>query len=268
MQALNRPNVAIRAALSFAATRTNDGIWSNGLPHLVTQSLRDHVVELRDAAKLTVPPSLQHEGFVRVIDPVKDPAWEDATWDLQTYLPQCALLVKRLTGAAQVLAQGGSMLRDTGDPTKIAAARFVHLDKSREAALPFIASLADEDTRRRFPRVKIYNVWRAITPPPQDVPLALCDRRTVDQSDSVVGRTIESSHPDGVAYLTSVHNPSQQWYYFPELDRNQALVFQQFDSDETVPMGCLHGAFRHPEPPAGAVPRASVESRFIAFFER
>ena len=256
----------VRGSLSFAGDRANGGIWSNGLPHLATQTLSAHEVELSDAGQFAVKPALDREGFVHLTDQVSGPVWADRVWDRDVYLPRCVELVKNVTGAAHVIAQGSSMLRDTGDPKAMPAAAFVHLDKNREAAEKMIEDFDELDTRRRFPRVRIYNLWRAITPPPQDVPLAICDRRSLETSDLVEGLTIEESHPHGVPYLTSVYNAAQRWYYYPELGPGEALLFQQYDNNPTEPMGCLHGAFRHPVSREGMVPRASIESRFIAFF--
>jgi hypothetical protein len=34
----------------------------------------------------------------------------------------------------------------------------------------------------------VYNVWRVLSPPPQDMPLAVCDARTVAREDLVAAR--------------------------------------------------------------------------------
>jgi hypothetical protein len=89
------------------------------------------------------------------------------------------------------------------------------------------------------------------------------------ESDWVLGRTIEPDIqiPDGVPYLASVFNPDQVWYYIPDLSPDDAVIFQGYDSNPELPLGCLHGAFTQPIRPTGAVPRASIEMRLFALFE-
>ena len=58
-----------------------------------------------------------------------------------------------------------------------------------------------------------------------------------------------------------------EWYYFPEMVPDEVLVFKVFDSDKSkgVPF-TAHTAFDHPDTPAYARPRESVESRALVFF--
>jgi hypothetical protein len=259
----------VEAALNYAADRSDGGVWSNGAPHWITQKLVAHLVEIRDARKLASPPRLDAEGFELHRIPLADCDWADPAWVQANYAPKAVALVQALTGAPKVADfTRAALIRDTGDASRPPAAQFVHLDQTRDSADPFVAAAADEAERRKYPRVRIFNVWRALTPPPQDVPLALCDQRTVDPNDWVVGRTIEPKFPEGVPYLTSVFNPRNQWCYVPDLELDEVIVFKGYDSDPEQPMGCLHGAFRDPDVGQGAVPRSSIELRIFAFSER
>lgn len=260
----------VRAPLNFAADRTDGGIWSNLMRHLITQALEGFEVEIRDARRLAGGPSLEREGFVLSRTPAPAGAdFTDRQWVATAYAPQCLKLVQELTGAAHVAPfyGGGVLIRDTGNAKAAPAAEFVHLDQTRESIRPFLEQAADAEVRARWPRVKIFNVWRPLTPPPQDVPLALCDQRTLDPRDWVVGRTVEPNFPEGVPYVSSVYNPAQRWFYLSDLTPDDVVVFKGYDSDPQAPFGCLHGAFRQPEPPARAVPRASAEARVFAFFD-
>jgi hypothetical protein len=270
MSAHTEAPATVRAQLNFAADRTDGGIWSNLMRHLITQPLEAREVEIRDARRLPGGPSLENEGFVVSRTPAPSGAdFEDADWVARAYAPQCLKLVQELTGAAHVASfyGGGVLIRDTGRTDRAPAAEFVHLDHSRDSARPFLEQAADPEARRRWPRVKIFNIWRVLTPPPQDVPLALCDQRTLDPADWVVGRTVEPNFPDGVPYVSSVFNPQQRWFYLSDLTPDDVVVFKGYDSDPEAPFGCLHGAFRQPAPPSGAAPRASAEARVFAFFD-
>jgi len=269
MSAPARAPVTVRGALNFAADRTSDGIWSNGNRSLITQKLKAYEVELCDAKTLSSPTTLKDEGFELHHQPMIDPEWTNSDWIASVYCPRTLELVQKVTGAAEVaLYYRGALIRDSGDVTRAPAAEFVHLDNSRESALPFLKMAADEAMMAKYPRIEVYNIWRVITPPPQDVPLALCDQRTLDERDWVEGRTVEPTFPDGVPYVTSVFNPAQRWFYFPDLTPDDVLIFKGFDNRPDKPFGCLHGAFRHPEVSGeGVVPRASIETRVFAFFE-
>jgi hypothetical protein len=258
--------VAVRAPLNFAADRTNGGIWSNNEPARITQALKAAPVEIQDARRLSAPPSLADEGFELHCVPLENADWADPKWIADVYIPQTADLVRRLTGARHA-TPFGSLIRDTGDSRRAPAAEFVHLDQTRESAVPFIEMTTPAEIRRSYPRVKIFNAWRPLTPPPQDVPLALCDQRTLDEADWVVGRTVEPDFPDGIPYITSVFNPRQRWFYISDLTPDDVIVFKGYDAAPDAPMGCMHGAFRQPNPSPGATPRASMEVRVIAFFD-
>ncbi|MFV8817955.1 CmcJ/NvfI family oxidoreductase [Haliea sp. E17] len=263
------PATSVSSSLNFAADRRDGGIWSNSWRERITQQLVTEPVSLADARHLAVAPSLEKEGFEIHRMPLEGDCWEDDPWVKSVYLPSALALVAELTGAAHVAPfyHGGILIRDTGNPQRAAAAEFVHLDQTREAIGPFVDMAAEPSVQQRYPRYQVYNLWRSITPPPQDVPLALCDQRTVSEADWVIGRTVEPNFPDGVPYLSSVHNPEQRWHYFSDVDLDEVIVFKGFDSDPSQPMGCLHGAFQAPAVAPGTRPRASVELRVFAFFE-
>lgn len=261
----------IEADLNFAADRTNGGIWSNSDTSLITQKLQPHRVSIHNARLLTPPASLDRQGFTFVRHPVSGNDWQNLEWIDGTYIPETLAMVQQITGAAKVLTfpRRATLLRDTGNSQLAPAAQFVHIDQIRESAEMFLSFLVDAETLAQYPRVKMYNVWRPTTPPPQDVPLAICDQTTLAESDWVIGRTVgpDIQIPGGVPYLASVYSPEQVWYYIPDLSPDDAVIFQGYDNNPDIPLGCLHGAFTHPIPPVGAVPRASIEMRLFALFE-
>jgi len=78
----------------------------------------------------------------------------------------------------------------------------------------------------------------------------------------------ERRYPDRVGetyHLT--FNPSHRWYYFPEMQRNEALVFKCYDSKrDGRSRFSAHSAFEDPNSPPDAPPRESIEIRTLAFF--
>ena len=78
----------------------------------------------------------------------------------------------------------------------------------------------------------------------------------------------ERRYPDRVGQTYQIaHNPNHEWYYFPRMIRNEALVFKVFDTaTDGRARFTAHSAFVDPQSPPDAPPRESIETRTIAFF--
>lgn len=80
------------------------------------------------------------------------------------------------------------------------------------------------------------SVWKPIKGPLDDWPLGLCDSRSVDfAKDTIAGDIV---FDDFVTENLQVF-PSQnfQWYYVPEQNNWEVLMFKSADSDETAVPG-------------------------------
>jgi hypothetical protein len=262
---------AVRAPLNFAANRESGGVFSNFDPSLNSQSLEAHEVEVRDARRLPSPPKLDAEGFELHRLPFADANLLDPQWVEKVYSPDVGEYLQSLTGAAHVTPFRGHrvMIRDSGKlvPGRATAAAFVHIDQTRTSGKIQLERDSDPEIRKRYPRAKIFNVWRPLTAPPQDMPLAICDQRSLDEHDWVVGTAVEPGMTYTVENFSSVYNPGQRWHYFPDMTPDEMIVFKAFDNNPDAPIGCLHGAFRNPQAPADTIPRISAEARYLCFFE-
>jgi hypothetical protein len=267
---MNGSDRATQIALNFALSGNHDNVWSNENAEIIDQHLDRRMVEVRDA-RLGPPTSLRDEGFVIAKEPLLDAKWNDSLWIQDAYLPNCQALVERLTGAELVLPYSGVLVRmaEAEERERLNAAppaRFVHIDQTPESAEQFVNSVAAGIDRSRFKRVVIYNVWRSISPPPQNTPLALCDKRTVKREMLMTGRTVSARFPEGVPYVSSLFSPDYRWHYFPDVEPEEVIVFKSVDVAGRAEIGCLHSAFDVPEPVPGARPRCSAEARVLAFF--
>ena len=126
---------------------------------------------------------------------------------------------------------------------------------------------ASPEPYRRF---AIYQTWRATSEPPQDNTLALCDGRTVANDDTVEFDV--AIGPEDVPGNTFVSTRLQaqrcaRVVLLSSLTRDEVIVFKAFDSAAPDALNAAHTAFDDPTAPADAVPRASVEARFVAFFD-
>ncbi len=188
--------------------------------------------------------------------------------------PEVAELLRRETGADEVVVTGKGILRFSersplsGKLFNSQPARFIHIDISDPTAKEFAArSQPQGRTPRRFAH---YNVWRVVTAPPQDVPLAVCDARSLAPQD-LVGADAVFDAPGGAPEwsfegLLVRHNPAHRWCYFAGMHPGEALIFKTNDSDPGEPHHIAHTAFDDPSCPAQAGPRASIEMRAVAFW--
>jgi len=181
-------------------------------------------------------------------------------------------LLLEVSGADQVEVTGKPILRfgeksqSSGALDNSRPARFVHIDASDATSQGFFERFRSQHPRavKRFVQ---FNVWRALSPPPQDVPLAVCDARTISPEDLVPadamfdrdGRIVFSFEG-----LILKHNPRQRWAYYPGMTASDALVFKTHDSDRGRAHFVPHGAFDDPSCPPGVTPRCSVEMRGMA----
>ena len=115
-------------------------------------------------------------------------------------------------------------------------------------------------------RFAIVNVWRSIKGPVLDTPLAVCDARTVAIMDLVVSE-VRYRDREGEIYLAT-HSSRHRWSYFSRMDRHEALVFKQYDSQVSgVSRFTPHAAFDHPDTPLDAPLRESIELRCLVIYQ-
>ncbi len=146
-------------------------------------------------------------------------------------------------------------------------ATVIHNDYTDASAVKRLRDLLvpDEADRRLEARFAIINVWRSINGPVIDSALAVCDFSSANPEDFVAS---ERRAKDRIGELELVsYNPDHRWYYFPEQQFDEALLFKTFDSaTDGRARRVAHTAFANPEAPADAPPRESIESRLLVFF--
>jgi hypothetical protein len=197
----------------------------------------------------------------------------------QRYIGEMADLLARVTGARQTFMLGGGKRRHgEGATEKLAAlsnakpARYPHADNTDESAAGLVAMIeafVDEIDLAGFSRYALYNMWRAVSPPPQDYPLALCDAQTVAPEDEVTVTAITEEKGAGeIRHDTTgyLYNPAHRWYYYRDMTPEEVLVFKAHDSDRGRSVRVPHSAFTDPTCPVGVPTRASVEMRGLALF--
>lgn len=241
-------------------------------PERTVMPLLPHRVAIEAAAN-DDPPRLDREGFARFAHRSSAASLLRASEVGQTYYAELERLIRDITGAKQACALPHPVVRSNApvdtDLTVEGTAGVIHVDYTAasvdEAAS---AALRHAGLAERPPgRMHAYTVWRSLTPPPQDHPLALCDLRTLASADLVIGDAYgaSGSPEDHAEFCLLSHGGDQVWSYFPELHRDEVVVFKQYDSAMDGPSGVPHSAFDLSARAPAATPRISLEVRVFAF---
>jgi hypothetical protein len=111
-----------------------------------------------------------------------------------------------------------------------------------------------------------------VSDPPQDVPLAFCDRRTIRDADisprtGVLSPKNSEGFPTPYFTIGGIHaNPEQRWHYYSNMRPDEMLVFTGQDTAYADGWKVAHAAFDNRHNDAGAKPRESIEARFYAYW--
>ncbi len=229
-------------------------------------------VEITDARGLGC--SLDVEGFTLVEHRSAVGDLTDLEAVVAVHCGEIAELLSAVSGCDHVDMMPRGILRfserlganDTHDNSH--PARFVHVDMSKEAAAAARARSAPEG--RAIARSAQYNVWRVLSDPPQDVPLALCAWPSLQKGDLIDCDAIFDP-PGGAPEFTFgnyllAHNPAHRWYYFADMHVGEALIFKTSESEPARAQLMPHGAFDNPLAPADAPPRISLEMRGMCYW--
>ena len=256
--------------------------------------------------------SLDREGMKLVMHPYPHVDYYDQAAVVATYYAQLRqIIMENIEGARDAIVahhQVRSHKKDilqggTGMPKD--PVHFCHCDYSLAGGYSYLRRLGEsthssttvlsqEDieyysTTGRF---MIVHAWRNISPrlPVQSNPLALCCANTVHDDDLVAYNLCYDQRTDGVMAIK--HNSAQQWLYFPDMVRDELLIFKQFDSisptirrhslvavntspdaaSETVSCWVPHSSFENSNdmpkdkelsPPAG---RETIEAAVVVLF--
>ncbi|MBT0669164.1 hypothetical protein HT136_12405 [Novosphingobium profundi] len=234
-----------------------------------------HQVAISNARSLTDAPSLEREGFMLADMPTRVRDFRDSAELERTYFAEVIAFIAGLSNADATVLSGPPALRfgekasarDRSSGAQVA--RLVHSDTYKSGTQSFTEQ-CNPHPERTIARTVHHNIWRTFSPPPQDLPLALCDFRSVAPTD-IIGAEAAFDNAAGEVIWTFeamlfAFNPAHRWFYWPDMSVNEALVFKRYDSDPTRPWFVPHTAFEDPTAPADAPARASVEMRTISYW--
>lgn len=227
-------------------------------------------VQIQNGRLLAGELSLEQNGFILVEHKTKVHDFFNVDELQSIYYPEVEQLIKTALGAARAvifdhtLRSGDEAEREeklVREPVLSAHNDYTEWsgpNRVREV----LPDEADGLLSRRF---AIIQVWRTINQPISSNPLALADARSVAMEDLLVAER-RYPHRVGQTYRLKF-NPTHRWIYFPEMRRDEALIFKVFDSERDGRARFTpHTSFADPASPPNASARQSIEVRAFAFF--
>ena len=246
--------------------------WPEMESKAVPPQYRQYEMAVRNGRPLAGTFDLDTHGFVFVEHHTKVRDFADEGERARIYGPEVQALIKKHSGAAEVVVFDHT-IRIGDEQAQLATGarppvKGVHNDYTEASAPRRLREIVgDEEAERRFKkRWAIIQVWRPIRGKVLIDPLGICDGRSIPQTGFIrVERRYK--YRTGEVYHIA-YNAAHQWFYFPQMERHEALVFKVFDSDTGKPSRfTAHSAFDDPATPADAPPRESIETRTFAFFD-
>ncbi|KAL4799556.1 hypothetical protein BDV19DRAFT_261094 [Aspergillus venezuelensis] len=230
------------------------------------------------------PFSLDRNGFayVRCPAPVLTKAYEYSDpWKIQKiFLPECEDILKsHVEGADEVMIfdwkirkRKSAKERRTRNPNLQGFAKQIHIDTvlTRDP----VATPIMERIRNHIPpashhllsgRVQLINLWRPISGPIEDHPMAVCDRGTLDTSKLIETDMIRGEYTGTMLYPRYEPDSACQWYYMNRQGVEDVLLFKGYDTRDDSVKYTPHTSFTPLHGAESASPRVSVEVRALVF---
>src|SRR5438105_9445244 len=247
----------------------NETFGPNNIRRRTSGTEERHRVEIangREAHGL----ALDANGFVLVEHRTAVHDFFDPQELKRVYYPEVVALIQRVSGADRIVVFDHTLRSGSEGEREAKLVRepvlSAHNDYTEWSGPQRVRDLmgaeAEALLERRF---AIIQVWRAIADPIRSNPLAMTDARSVAPEDLLVA---ERRYPNRIGQTYRLrYNPAHRWFYFPQMRRDEAIVFKVYDSAKDGRARFTpHTSFQDPTTPPGAPPRQSIEARTLAFF--
>lgn len=268
----NGLEAVLRYNLNTGVKPVNETFGPANMTRRVSGKGDERPVVLHDGRAIRSDLDLEVQGFEFVDQNTKVKSFLDPEELKTVYYQECVDLIKKVSGAVRVHVFDHTLRSgDEGERTE----KFlrepvlsVHNDYTEWSGPQRVRDLLPNEAealiKRRF---AIIQVWRSISDKPLLAdPLAIADARSLDMKDLIPA---ERRYPDRVGETYQIaYNAAHEWYYFPKMLKNEAIVFKVYESKKDGRARfTAHTAFVDPTTPADAPPRQSIEVRTIAFFD-
>jgi hypothetical protein len=266
----------VEAALTYSIDTgkmpVNQTFEEGNVERAYTGEFANHNMTISDGRSLRDQLSLDVHGFELADHKTKMKNFLDEDEIKSVYYPEVDQLIKDRTGASRVVifdhtVRIGDEKKQQKHQTREPVLR-VHNDYTDWSGPQRVRDLlppdeAEELLKHRF---AIVQAWRPIQDVLKTNPLAIADSRSLAPGDLIIS---ERRYPDRVGQTYQIaYNPDHQWFYFPDMTRDEAIVFKVYESEtDGRARWTAHTSFDDPTTPTGAPARESIEMRTLAFFE-
>lgn len=216
--------------------------------------------------------SLDREGFSFLHSPSSVQNFEDDSEVEDVYYKEIRKMVSDAIGAFEVEIFDHTIRVTDPETSYRRPASHAHNDYTEKSGPSRLRDMigdvrADGWLQDRLVQI---NVWRPIVEPVMQMPLALLDASSYDESNLVTTEIINERQNGRVGHIYSVVNaPGQRWYYFNEMIKTDAIMIKGYDSEtDGRARFSPHSAFTDPNSPVNAPPRRSIEVRTFARVRR
>ena len=264
----------IRYTADTGEKLVNETFGPNNIRRRTSGSTDSHAVEIVDGRGLASQLSLDRNGFELVEHRTAVKSFFDPEELKSVYYREVENLIKARSGAARVVVFDHTLRSGSEEEREAKLIRepvlSAHNDYTEWSGPQRVREIMGGEAERLLARrFAIIQVWRAAysdaRAPIRSNPLAMADARSVAAGDLLVA---ERRYPNRVGQTYRLkYNPAHRWFYFPEMRRDEAIVFKVYDSStDGRARFTPHTSFDDPATPPGAAPRQSIEARALAFF--
>jgi hypothetical protein len=261
----------VQAALNYLVdTGETPATYARQLGSQRKGKYQEHTVNVYNGRPIADQFSLEREGFVFVKHDTQMRDFYDEDEVRSVYYRETEQLVKETSGAKRVLVFDHTLRSaDAGTQTEkqiSGPVRNAHNDYTEWSGPQRVRDLLPDEAETLLQhRFAVVQVWRPIRKAVESEPLAIADARSIGTKELIVSKRVYPDRVGETYHMT--FNPEHRWYYFPHMQRNEAIVFKTFDSaKDGRARWTAHCAFDDPTSPSDAPPRESIEMRTLAFF--
>lgn len=231
-----------------------------------------HEVDILDAWPIRRELSTDKQGFEHQHFSASFQQFDDDEAVKSTFYAQVVEFVKAHTGAKRVVVFDHTIRKrlpaDLSRQTVVQrpAVMLVHSDYTVKSGPQRVRDIMNDEAEDLLARrVAFYNVWKPLSKPVEELPLAMCDA-TTHAPDDMLLMQLKYRERTGEIYVMR-HAPTHRWYYFPNMQADQALLLKTYDSTTDGRARFMgHTAFEDPTTAPNAQKRESIEVRTMAFF--
>jgi hypothetical protein len=227
-------------------------------------------MKIRNGRRAVNELTLDRQGFAFVRHRTHVADFYDPEEVTRIYYPEVEQLLKEATGAVRVHVFDHNVrcrpMAKRGENGAREPVKFAHNDYTLKSGPQRVRDLlpgeADELLKHRFAEI---NVWRPIRGPVEESPLAVCDATSMTLKDFAA---TDLKYRDRTGEVYSVmFSPDHRWFYFPRMERDEALLLKCYDSaEDRRARFTAHTGIDDPTSTPDATPRESIEARALLFF--